>query len=245
MRDRLSAFWARRIAPGEVFGLHLTLGMAALLVCGVIFGHLAADVASHARITVLDARIAHWLHAHAGPPWTGFMLAVTHAHSTPGLLMLAGALALYLLRRGWRAWAWTVVAAVPGGMILNVLLKLTFQRARPQFDEPLVTIATYSFPSGHALGATVLYGVLAAFLLAHLRQAWLRALALAGAVAMVLLVAFTRLYLGAHYLSDVLAGMVEGIAWLAVCLAAGATLRRHRRARRPTGQADIVEASIE
>ena len=121
--------------------------------------------------------------------------------------------------------------SVPGGMLLNVALKHVFQRARPVFEDPLVTLATYSFPSGHTMAATCFYGLLASYLVIA-RPVWsVRLGTVAACVVMVLLVAFSRVYLGAHYVSDVLAAMAESVAWLAVCITAISTLRRRREAK--------------
>ena len=81
--------------------------------------------------------------------------------------------------------------------------------------EPLAHLTTYSFPSGHAVASTVFYGALCVLVLQRVRSPAWRVAALAGAVAMVLLVAFSRVYLGAHYLSDVLAGIAVGAACVA------------------------------
>ncbi|WP_395406963.1 phosphatase PAP2 family protein [Pseudoduganella sp. UC29_106] len=94
------------------------------------------------------------------------------------------------------------------------------------FDEPLLTLATYSFPSGHTVAATLFYGLLACYLVMRGRR-WLP---VAGATLMVLLVACSRMYLGVHYLSDVLAAVAEGVAWLAICVTGMSTWRRRREA---------------
>ena len=95
-------------------------------------------------------------------------------------------------------------------MLLNVGLKNVFTRPRPVFEEPLVHLSTFSFPSGHAVASTVFYGALCALVLAHARSPAARAAAIVATVVMVLLVCFSRVYLGAHYLSDVVAGVCVG-----------------------------------
>lgn len=120
---------------------------------------------------------------------------------------------------------------MPGGSLLNVFVKDAFARPRPTFDDPLLTLHTYSFPSGHALGATVLYGLLAAFAVWKVRACRWRLPAAAAGGLLILLVCFSRIYLGVHYLSDVLGGIAEGVAWLALCMTGVSTLRR-RRVRR-------------
>jgi undecaprenyl-diphosphatase len=115
---------------------------------------------------------------------------------------------------------------VLGGNFLNFCLKRLIQRGRPVFDDPLSTLATYSFPSGHAMASTVFYGLLAIYASVNARQRYAAHVAIGGAVLMVGLVSFSRVYLGLHYLSDVMGGISEGIAWLALALIALHCIRR-------------------
>jgi undecaprenyl-diphosphatase len=128
-----------------------------------------------------------------------------------------------------------LVLTVPGGVGLNVFLKSAFRRGRPTFTDPLLVLATYSFPSGHAVAATCLYGVLATFAVRRIRP-WHCRVAVGGVAGLVIiLVGFSRLYLGVHYLSDVLGGIAAGVAWLAMCLTAVETMRRWRQAQTALG----------
>lgn len=242
---RLQRFAAARFSPGEAFGLHLTLGVLALLLAMAGFARIAGEVVDGAPITELDLRLAAWLHAHAQASSTlrTFLLGVTHLHSTPGVLTLTALAAAWLYRRGARDWMLTLLVTVPGGMLLNVAMKHTFERARPHFDEPILTLTTYSFPSGHSVAATLLYGMLACYLTRHAHGAQARAAIVVAACTMIALVAGSRLYLGAHYLSDVLAGIAEGCAWLAICVTGAATLRRRLAARAGGKRSSISEES--
>lgn len=212
--------------------LHLLAGLL-LLILAVSAFQIVADAAlgPGARLAALDIEVAQWLHARAGEPLTSLLLGFTHLHSTAGIAFLSLLLAWHLWRRQAHYWMLTLVLAVPPGMLLNVLLKHSYERARPSFDAPLLTLPTYSFPSGHALAATVFYGVLACYLWTRARNAAQRTAVVLGAVLMVALVAFSRLYLGVHYLTDVVAGVLEGLGWLAVCVTAVSSLRRHRERR--------------
>ena len=233
---RLHRFTAARLSPEGAYGLHLTAGVAMLLLATAIFAHMAGAVVAGAPITQLDVEVANALHVHAhanaGP--RGFLMAVTHLHSTPGILAMALLAGIWLYRRGHRYWILALVASVPGGQVLNVLLKHGFERARPHFVEPLLELSTYSFPSGHTMGATVLYGFLACYAARHARTKRGRVLPFVLALAMVATVAFSRMYLGAHYLSDVLAATAEGCGWLAICITGAATLNRRKRAQAGT-----------
>jgi len=214
--------------PGDGIGLRL------LLLAGVgVFGAVAADVTRGGALSVLDLELSRWFHAHAGGWLTQAMLALAHWHSVAGIAALSALLGLHFYRR--KAWCWllTLAVAVPGGMLLNVLLKTVFARARPSFDDPILSLATYSFPSGHTSSATLFYGLLAAYLMSRTARPSLRIACVAGAALMAALVGVSRLSLGVHYLSDVLAAMAEGCAWLALCLLAASRLQRRAGARLP------------
>jgi membrane-associated phospholipid phosphatase len=203
-------------------------GWLSLLVAGWIFFELAWDVASHTGLVTLDATVAAWLHAHGTAGLTTFMYAVTMANSIAATIAWSVILGVVLARL--REWYWllTLALAVGGGMILNVVLKVTYERARPHFDDPLVTLSTFSFPSGHTAGATLFYGVLAAFLVSRYREPRRRIACVLGAVLAIALVAFSRIYLGAHYLSDVIAAACSSTVWLVVCLSGVHALVRRR-----------------
>ena len=193
-------------------------GWSAFLIAGSIFLAIAWNVLDRTAMVVLDAKLAAWLHEHGSPALTPFLLAVTHLNSTVAISIYSMVFALLLARM--REWYWilTLALAVPGGLALNVLFKHAYERARPVFDKPLLELATYSFPSGHTAGAVVFYGVLAAFLVSRFYDRRRRSACVILAIAAVALVAFSRLYLGAHYLSDVVAAACASTAWLVLCL---------------------------
>lgn len=185
--------------------------------------------------------MAQWLHAHATPCVTTAMFMISALGSGRAVTVIALGLALlWVWRRAWERLL-VLVLTVPGGALLNALLKHAFRRARPLFDDPLLVLTTYNFPSGHAMAATVLYGLLAVYAVRHLRQRRPRLLVASVAGVLIVLVSFSRLYLGVHYLSDVLGGMAAGVAWLTLCLTAVEAVRRQRRARQ-TAQAGGADA---
>lgn len=203
-----------------------------LLVCGTgIFAGVAEDVAGGGSLAGVDASVAAWFHARATPAMTQGMLFFTHLHGTLGVSILALLLAAYLVWRKERYWVLSLLVVLPLGMLINVLLKQVFLRARPSFSDPILTLASYSFPSGHVAGATLFYGVLAAFLCSRLRAWPLQAAIVLTASAMVVLVAITRLYLGVHYFSDVVAAAAWSTAWVALCLIGIAAMKRNRLSR--------------
>lgn len=195
----------------------------------IIFVFFAANVALGERVTRFDLMVSQWVWSKASPGLTAAMLLITDLGSILWVSLAALLGALFMLwRRRWPLLL-MVVLMVYGGMLLNTTLKHFFQRARPVMEEPLLSLATYSFPSGHALAATVLYGMLAIVALRTVRHKHWRRVALVGAALIIALVAFSRIYLGVHYLSDVLAGITLGIAWLALCLILLEVLRRRAR----------------
>ena len=224
-------FVAARFSANGALGLHLTIGVLLMVLSVWAFGEIAERIGPGSRLSMLDAALSQYFHGYAGSVWTGPLLMVTHAHSPFAVLFATAFLGWHLHRRGKRYWLFSMLTTVTGGIILNVLLKYIYQRARPSFNDPVLSSLTeYSFPSGHTMGATLFYGFIAAYLVCHLRSRAGRSLAVLGATVMVLLVAFSRVFLGAHYPSDVSAAMAEGVAWLSVCITAGATLRRRREA---------------
>lgn len=228
---RLRRFVAARLSPEGMTGLHLTVGVVLMLAAAWLFGGIAEDVVNNESITLLDVRMAQWFHANASTSMTHFMLVITNLHGMIGGPIMALMLAAYFYIKREHYWLIATIAVVPGGMLLNVLLKYVFHRARPSFDDPLLTLPTYSFPSGHTANAALLYGLMACWLVMNCRGLGARLAIVAGAVLMVALVGISRMYLGVHYLSDVLAASAEACCWLAICITAVSTLRRRQAAR--------------
>jgi membrane-associated phospholipid phosphatase len=165
----------------------------------------------------IDAFIAAWFHERLTETFVRWM----HALSMPGdgafIGVALGLAVLALLsRRRWRALA-GLILNVPCGMLLGEGLKHLVQRPRPYLAGAFVDWSGYSFPSGHAIGATLMYGAAVTMILPRLSGRRWRALLIFIAVTLVLGVAFSRVALGAHYLTDVLAGIVLGLIWLAIC----------------------------
>ncbi len=121
-----------------------------------------------------------------------------------------------------------------GSAVLNQLLKGLFERPRPQFEHPLLVETSYSFPSGHAMESFVVYGMLTYFAVLALRSWEQRVGVVLGAALLVVLIGFSRMYLGVHYLSDVLAGYAAGGVWLSTLVTGAETIRRGKKETKPT-----------
>jgi membrane-associated phospholipid phosphatase len=172
-----------------------------------------------------DEGIATWFHQHLTPTFVSVLHALSEFGSAEWIGIVLSTLVLFFAWRRWWPSLITVIIAVPGGMLLNEWLKMLVHRHRPFVDGPFVDWSGYSFASGHTIGATLLYGQLLLFLLPSLKRRHLRVLCIASAVSLVLLVGFTRIALGAHFLTDVLAAIVFGIIWLMLCLVLGNSVR--------------------
>jgi membrane-associated phospholipid phosphatase len=208
----------RRLSRRSDLGLRLTLSVLLFIGATGLFAGVAEDVVTGDPLVALDQDITRWFQRHTSAGITRWMTLITDAHGTVPISVLGLVFALCLAWR--RAWYWlvTLVLVLPVGMLFNLLLKQAFQRGRPVLDGALSSWAGYSFPSGHVTAATLFYGLLAAFLATRTPAPGRRVRLYAIAGFMVLLVATTRVYLGAHYLSDVVAAAAWGTAWLVMCL---------------------------
>lgn len=200
-------------------------GLVLLALALALFGLFATDLLWHGPISQADVPLSRWFHGHARPVLTRLLFAVTRLHSTLGVSLMAAAGAAFLIWRRQAQWLPALALSVPGGTALNALVKQFFERARPAFVDPLLTLPTYSFPSGHTAGATLWWGFALVFLLAHRPPLRWRFAGALGAAVMISLTALSRVYLGVHYPSDVLAAIAEGVAWLVLCFTALGLLR--------------------
>jgi membrane-associated phospholipid phosphatase len=198
----------------RAFGLPL-LGALLVLVASVwAFGAITEELLE--EDTETDERLAQWLHGRATEPFTDLFRGITWLGNVPILLAITLLAVAILWRRRERTDAVFVALAFVGGQVLSNAMKLGFRRERPFFADPLATESTYSFPSGHALVSLAVYGSIALVLAQRLPTRGKRILVLSTAAALIAAIGFSRLYLGVHFLSDVLAGYAAGTAWLAL-----------------------------
>lgn len=222
---------ASRFSPEGHLGLHLTIGALALIAMAWLFGSIAEDVVMGDPIVLLDQNVAEWFHQHGTPGYFRAMFVITFFGSAVWIITATSlGAALLIWKRGWYRLL-ILILAVPGGGLLNMLLKSAFHRQRPILEHPLVVLNSYSFPSGHTMGATLLYGLAAVFAFRWMTtwrgKIWL----IIAASIIVFLIGLSRVALGAHFLSDVLAAAAAGLAWLALCVTSVETLRRQRVTR--------------
>jgi membrane-associated phospholipid phosphatase len=214
MPGRLTQALPQRLerSPHFLYRLFLLSFLGAALFA---FAHVVEDYLTGDPIVRWDVRLAVWLHGHTSELLLSGFKVLTFAGNAAVLALLTCAGLALLWRRGARTDAYLLAGVALGVEVLNAGLKLAFHRPRPELA--YVHLDTYSFPSGHAAGAAAVYGVLV-FLLARGASRRRRVALGVGVVALLALVDFSRLYLGAHYLSDVLAGSALGASWLAACL---------------------------
>jgi membrane-associated phospholipid phosphatase len=198
------------------------IALATTVVGLVLFWWIAHEVqsADGNLLYRLDAFCAAWAQRHLGPRWVPLMQGISIVHGTAGTLVLTALLGAILYRRSESWWWRCLLLTVPGGMLLNGALKLVFQRARPTGGNPLYLPHSFSFPSGHATYVCLFYGFLVVWLFNRApRLSVLQRHAAAVAAALVcLMVGTSRVGLGVHYASDVMAGAVEAFTWIAVSL---------------------------
>ena len=173
-----------------------------------------------------DQGVATWFHERLTPAFAGVLHTVTEFGSGEWIGIVVFALVVFFVWKRWWAPLVTVIVAVPCGMLLNELVKLAVHRHRPFVDGPFVDWSGYSFASGHTMGATLLYGQLLLFVLPLLKTRHWRLICIFSAASLVLLVGFTRIALGAHFLTDVLAAVFFGVIWLMLCTVLGKSVRR-------------------
>jgi membrane-associated phospholipid phosphatase len=204
----------RWFARGPSFRLFAALGLV-LVAAVLVFADLSEDYLDRESIVRWDVEFARWLHAHSVAALVDVFNVVTQAGNVVVLAVVVLAATALLVRRGRLNEAVLVCAVALGIEVLNAGLKLVFHRPRPKLA--YTHLDTYSFPSGHAAGSAAIYGVLV-FLL--VRDAPPRRALVWGLLFLtgVVTIGFSRLYLEAHFLSDVLAGLALAIVWLSACL---------------------------
>src|SRR5262249_29072988 len=156
----------------------------------------------------------------------GGFLAVAEAGSFGATIGLALLSSFLLWRRRVPALALACLLIPAAGGLIDLGLKTLIDRPRPEFKDRAVPETNESFPSGHSMGSLIGYGLVAYWCLLFVRRPALRFAALGCLAVLVLLIGFSRMYLGAHFFSDVLGGYAIGLAWLAICLTVLEVLRR-------------------
>jgi len=212
----------------EFISLSLLLGLAAAIGALVFFGWLTDEV--------LEGDSRHFdevtraaVHQLASPAMTLIMRFLSFVGSTIVLTIGTIIVVVWFAMRKWGREAKLFTATMIGGGLLNVTLKLTFKRARPEPFFDLTPPETYSFPSGHSLASACFFGALAALLTARIKNRRTKLIVWIVCAAMFLSIGFSRIYLGVHHTTDVIAGFVAALIWILVVRFVEMELARRKR----------------
>ncbi len=224
---------SKTFLPGPYLVLHLILGLA-ITAAVTVFVVIAENVIGGGEIAAFDRAVAKALQDSSTPEWRAFFAGVSWLGEGPVLAAATAAVGVHLaIRHDWLAAAgW--IAAQAGGGLLNAVLKTTFERTRPSFADPLLAASSWSFPSGHAMGTFILFGLGCYVFLRNVRSWTAAAVLVTASLSWCVVMAFSRLYLGVHFASDVVAGVVAGAAWVAACASAFEVIRQRRSTSRET-----------
>jgi len=212
----------------------LVLGFSTAAGVLVLFGWLA-EAMLRGQTLAMDTAVRNAVHARATPVLTAAMLVITRLGQVEVLIPLAVLLVWHLKTRGRQQAVRLFLVAAIGAEALEQLLKLVFHRTRPEAFFGYAQPWGYSFPSGHAIVSCCFYGAAAAILTVRMRSHARRVLTWAGAGLLVAAIGFSRVYLGVHYPSDVLAGYMAAVIWVAATRLAYAIRLRRTNGTRVTG----------
>lgn len=173
-------------------------------------------------LTVIDQNIGQHLYQWGPAPFTTFVQSFTLIGNTQGIIPLTMIIAgiFYYISRKWQVFLWIVFTILVGVGPVVDLIKYIIQRPRPSYVSHLVDQGGYSFPSGHATGAVVAWGTLAFLTWYYFKDQYpkLMPYSISFTTFMVVAISASRLYLGVHYLSDIIAGWSIGATWLILCV---------------------------
>jgi membrane-associated phospholipid phosphatase len=184
------------------------------------------------RVPEIDRQLKESLHQHATQHETirQGMILLTQLGSTAFLGVLSLVVAVIVWWKDQRVLAVLCMLGIAGGGLFNLVLKGVFERPRPRFEVggPFVREEYYSFVSGHSMGSTVAYALVAYLLCLVLPKRWQRLTAVALLTLLVLAIGFSRIYLGAHYFTDVIGGFALGTAWVTPLITGIEIMRRRQ-----------------
>ena len=217
----------------DFLSLSLLLGLAAAVGALIFFGWLADEVLE-GETRQFDEVTRNAIHQLASPLLTTIMRALSFVGST---LVLTIGTTIVVVRFALLKWAREAILfaiTMAGAGLLNVTLKLAFQRPRPVPFFDLPPPGSYSFPSGHALTSACFFGALAAILTARVKSRRVRVFLWVVCTLMFVLIGFSRIYLGVHHTTDVIAGFVAALIWILVVRFVELQLARRRRRKQGT-----------
>ncbi|MEO8580720.1 MAG: bifunctional DedA family/phosphatase PAP2 family protein, partial [Gemmatimonadales bacterium] len=242
---RIWMFFADRFARGEYLGLHLTIGLL-ISVGGLwLFAGVTEDVLHNDPLTTFDVTVLRLLRDHSTHLGDRIFSAITLFGSPVAMAALGVIVAAVLaVKRQWILLAGWFAAFIGAG-ILTATLKTVIQRPRPTGANQFLHGESFSFPSGHALGSLIGYGMLAYLLIRVVDQRRTKTLVVGASLALVLAIGFSRLYLGVHYFSDIVAGYAAGVLWLSACISGLEIVRRRSTLLSPPAASDQAARKLD
>lgn len=209
----------------RVFGGWLLAGLLAAIAALMFFGWLTDEI-FEGDAKNFDENVRDYIHQFATPTLTAAMKIFSFGGSPLSLSVLGITAVIIFLILKWKRATALFLITMAGEVILNLALKGFFRRVRPEsfFDYPLPS--SYSFPSGHALGSLCFFGILAWLITARLENKYLKIAVWISAVFLIFSIGFSRIYLGVHFPSDVIAGYTTGLFWVAVVACGDFWLKR-------------------
>lgn len=231
--------------------LRLLLLLAVTALGMFLFFHLASEVVdgdtmSFDRAVLLALRVPGHVTEPIGPHWLRrVMMQITALGGRTNLTLVTVLVGAYLVVAKRPATAAFLIGAVVGGVILSTLLKAAFDRPRPDIIMHLVAASSPSFPSGHALNSSVTYLTLGALLAKAERSRMVRIYVVSTAILLTVLIGCSRIYLGVHWPTDILAGWCVGSAWALACSLAADYVQLRRSPRGSGNAADRASAEVD
>lgn len=214
------------LGPAERYGLRLVLLTAAVAAIAVPFATLTFNVIARGPLIGWDGTLADSLNdwVHRRPAVLTALEVISWLGRPPLLAVAVGGTAAWCWRNDRVRLAAFLAATSASGAVVGTLVKVVVDRPRPVVDHPVSTAFGKSFPSGHAMHGTIAYGAIALVVLPMVSRRARRAV-LAGTILVVAAIGSSRLFLGLHFLTDVVGGYVLGAAWLAIGAATFQTWR--------------------
>jgi membrane-associated phospholipid phosphatase len=220
----------------EFLSLSLLLGLIAAVGALLFFAWLTNEMLA-GETAHFDAITRDFVHQFASPTLTATMRGISFIGSSLFLTTASIAMFIWFMSRHWRRDAYLFGITMLGAAILNTTLKLTFKRPRPVPFFNLLAPESFSFPSGHSLASFCFFGALATILAARIHNRTIHITVWTIASVLVFLIGLSRIYLGVHYTTDVIAGFTAALIWI---LTVGFVERRITSFRKQRQMSDML-----
>jgi len=215
---KFSRFIKSRLTPDQKFGLYLTIGIIISFIFMYFFFQIVESLLNQESLIHSDLRIIHLLNVLRTPLVNKLMLFITYLGEGSVVFLGCFLIIILLLLTKRKNYAIALAISVLGGELFVWILKIVFHRQRPPVLTALLSESSFSFPSGHAFVAIAFYGLLTYFIFRESKNKLQKGLSIIFGIIIILSIGFSRIYLGVHWPSDVLASYASGAAWLAALI---------------------------